>query len=152
MLGHRQDNEDHVMQDHVAHASVLIHAPVDKVWDALTEPELIEKYFFGTHVETDWKPGSPVVFKGSFKGKSYQDKGQVMEVIPNRRLVHTYWSSMGGEPDRPENYKTVSYELQPEADGTLLTLTQDHNRSEEAREHSEQNWQQVLQGLKGVVE
>jgi len=140
------------MQDHVAHASVRIHATASEVWDALTRPELIEKYFFGTHVETDWKPGSPVVFKGSFKGKSYQDKGKVLECVPGHKLVHTYWSSMGGEPDRPEHYKTVSYELKPEADGTLLTLTQDHNASEDAREHSEQNWRQVLQGLKQVVE
>jgi uncharacterized protein YndB with AHSA1/START domain len=140
------------MQDHVAHASVRIHATAGEVWGALTRPELIERYFFGTKVETDWKPGSPVVFKGSFKGKAYQDKGKVLEVIPNQKLVHTYWSSMAGEPDRPENYKTVSYELKPEADGTLLTLTQDHNASEDAREHSELNWQQVLQGLKKVVE
>ncbi len=140
------------MQDHVAHASVRIHASAHEVWGALTRPELIEKYFFGTKVETDWKPGSPVVFRGSFKGKSYQDKGKVLEVVPNQRLVHTYWSSMAGEPDRPENYKTVAYELKPEADGTLLTLTQDRNASEEAREHSEHNWQQVLQGLKDVVE
>ncbi|HEY1773324.1 MAG TPA: SRPBCC family protein [Gammaproteobacteria bacterium] len=140
------------MQDRIAHASVRVHAPANKVWDALTEPELIEKYFFGTKVETDWKPGSAVVFKGSYKGKSYQDKGEVLECVPNKRLVHTYWSSMAGEPDRPENYKTVSYELKPAADGTLLTLTQDHNASEDARQHSEQNWQQVLRRLKRVVE
>jgi uncharacterized protein YndB with AHSA1/START domain len=140
------------MRDHVAHAQVHIHAPAYKVWSALTQPELIERYFFGTKVATDWKPGSPVLFKGSFKGKSYEDKGRVLEVIPNRRLVHTYWSSMAGEPDRPENYKTVSYELKPEADGTLLKLAQDHNASEDAREHSELNWQQVLLGLKKVVE
>jgi uncharacterized protein YndB with AHSA1/START domain len=140
------------MQDHVAHASARIHAPASEVWGALTRPELIERYFFGTKVETDWKPGSAVVFKGSFKGKPYQDKGKVLECVPNHKLVHTYWSSMAGEPDRPENYKTVSYELKPEADSTLLTLTQDHNSSEDAREHSEKNWQQVLQGLKKVVE
>lgn len=140
------------MQDHVAHASVRIHAPASKVWGALTQPELIKRYFFGTEVQTDWKPGSPVSFKGSFQGKSYQDKGKVLECVPDQRLVHTYWSSMAGEPDRPENYKTVAYELKPEGEGTLLTLTQDHNASEDARAHSEQNWQQVLQGLKKVVE
>jgi uncharacterized protein YndB with AHSA1/START domain len=138
--------------DHVARVSVHVDAPPHQVWEALTRPELIEKYLFGTQVQTDWKPGSHITFTGSWKGKRYQDKGKVVECVPDRKLVHTFWSSLEGKPDRPENYKTVAYALEDDGRGTELTLTQDHNGSEEAQRHSEENWRKVLQGVKQVVE
>jgi uncharacterized protein YndB with AHSA1/START domain len=49
----------------MARASITIAAPVEKVWDALTRPELIKQYFFGTETETDWTPGNPIYFRGS---------------------------------------------------------------------------------------
>jgi uncharacterized protein YndB with AHSA1/START domain len=140
------------MKDHVVNTSIHIDAPPSEVWDALTEPGQIKKYMFGADVHTDWKPGSPLSFTGTYQGRSYADKGRVLECVPERKLVHTYWSSMAGEPDRPENYKTVSYGLREERDRTLLTLTQDHDATEEAREHAEQNWRQVLQGVKQTAE
>ena len=72
--------------------------------------------------------------------------------MPDQRLVHTFWSSLEGKPDRPENYKTVSYGLKDDGHGTELILTQDHNSSEDARQRSEENWRKVLQGVKQVVE
>jgi uncharacterized protein YndB with AHSA1/START domain len=138
--------------DHVVRVSVHVDAPPHKVWEALTRPELIEQYLFGTTVETDWKPGSPITFSGSWKGKPYQDKGKVLECVPDRKLVHTFLSSLEGKSDAPENYKTVAYALKDDGHGTELTLTQDHNESEQARRHSEANWHKVLQGVKEVVE
>ena len=140
------------MKDHIARASVHIDAPASKVWAALTDPEQIKQFMFGADVHTDWKPGSPISFTGSYQGKSYEDKGEIVECVPEDRLVHTYWSSMAGEPDSPENYKTVSYTLQDDGHGTRLTLTQDHNGSTEARQHSEENWRKVLEGVKKVAE
>ena len=140
------------MKDHIARASIHIDAPASRVWAALTDPEQIKQYMFGADVHTDWKPGSPISFTGSYQGKSYEDKGEIVECVPEDRLVHTYWSSMAGEPDRPENYKTVSYVLQDDGRGTRLTLTQDHNTTPEAKQHSEQNWRQVLQGVKKLAE
>lgn len=140
------------MKDRIARASIHIDAPARKVWAALTDPERIKQYLFGADVHTDWKPGSPISFTGNYQGKSYQDKGEIIECVPEERLVHTYWSSMGDEPDRPENYKTVSYILQDDGHGTRLTLSQDHNASAEAQAHSEQNWRRVLEGVKKVAE
>jgi len=140
------------MKDHIARASVHIDAPANKVWAALTDPEQIKQYMFGTEVHTDWKPGSPISFTGSYQGKSYEDRGEIVECVPEDRLVHTYWSSMAGEPDEPANYKTVSYILQGDGRGTRLTLTQDHNATIEAKHHSEQNWRKVLQGVKKAAE
>ena len=136
----------------IAKATAEINAPASKVWDALTKPEQIKQYMFGTQVTTDWQVGSPITYKGEWKGKSYEDKGKVLEIEPRKRLVSTFWSALAGLPDTPENYKTIRYELAPEGDHTKLTITQDNNKSEESLKHSEGNWGTVLNKLKEVVE
>jgi len=136
----------------IARATTTINAPASKVWDALTKPELIKQYLFGTEVTTDWQVGSPIRYKGEWQGKPYEDKGEIVQIEPRKLLVSTFWSSLGGLPDTPENYNTVRYELSPEGDGTRLTVTQDNNSSEEAASHSEQNWQKVLDGIKKLLE
>ena len=136
----------------IAQASISINAPAIKVWEALITPELIKQYLFGTIVITDWQVGSPIVYEGEWQGKSYQDKGIIMQVEPGKLLVSTYWSSMAGLPDLPENYKTVRYELSPVGHETKLTVTQDNNATQEEAMHSSQNWKMVLDGIKKVVE
>jgi len=136
----------------IATATATIIAPASKVWDALTKPEQIKQYMFGTQVTTDWKVGSPIAYKGEWKGKSYEDKGKVLEIEPRKRLVSTFWSALAGLPDKPENYKTVGYELAPEGDRTKLTITQDNNASQEEANEAEKNWKMVLEGIKKLVE
>jgi uncharacterized protein YndB with AHSA1/START domain len=138
--------------DHVATADIEIDAPPAEVWAALTEPEQIEKYMFGSQVVTDWKQGSPIVWKGEYEGKEYEDKGEVVEIEPERRLKVTHFSPLSGEEDRPENYHTLLYELEERGGRTHVSLSQDNNPSEEAAEHSRANWQKMLAGLKQVVE
>ncbi len=99
----------------IAQAEVVVHATPERVWQALTEPEQIEKYLFGTHVETDWKPGSPIIYRGVWQGQAYEDKGVILEVEPGRRLVSTFWSALSGVPDEPAYYKTV--DLRTESGG-----------------------------------
>lgn len=135
----------------LAQASVRVDTAPEAVWRALTEPELVKEYFFGTTLETDWVVGSPIVYRGEWQGKAYEDKGVVLEADRPRRLVSTYFSAMSGLPDVPENYQTVTYELAPEGSGTRLTVTQDNNRDDEAAEHSSANWTAVLDGLAAVA-
>jgi uncharacterized protein YndB with AHSA1/START domain len=140
------------MTDHVAVAETEIAAPPSQVWTALTDPEVIETYMFGTHVVTDWKPGSPIVWKGEYEGKSYEDKGKILEFEPERRLRLTHFSPLSGEEDTPANYHTLTYELEPRGDATRVALRQDNNRTPEAAEHSRANWEKVLSGLKATLE
>jgi uncharacterized protein YndB with AHSA1/START domain len=135
-----------------AKATTIINAPTAKVWDALTQPELIKQYLFGTQVITDWKVGSPITYKGVWDGKPYEDKGKVVQIVPGKLLVSTFWSSLAGLPDIPENYKTVRYELSATSGGTRLTIIQDNNDTQEESDHSEQNWLMVLDGLKKLLE
>ena len=140
------------MTGRVATVETDIRAPRSKVWRALTDPDEIEKYMFGSRVETDWKPGSRITWKGEYEGKKYEDKGEVLEVERERRLKLTHFSPTSGEEDVPENYHTLVYELE-ESDGkTHVSLSQDNNKSEEAAEHSRANWDKMLSGLKEVVE
>ena len=139
-------------ESHVAKAATTIDAPMMKVWEALTNPEIIRQYLFGTEVTTDWQVGSPITYRGEWEGKTYEDKGEVLQVEPEKLLVSTFWSSLSGLPDIPENYKTVRYELAPEGNRTRLMVSQDNNASLEEADHSEQNWKTVLEGIKKILE
>jgi hypothetical protein len=103
-------------------------------------------------VKTDWKPGSPITWKGEFEGRAYEDKGEIISFAPERHLEVTHFSPLTGQEDRPENYHRVRYELQQTNGGTALRLTQDNSSSAEEAEHSGANWQMMLDGLKKVVE
>ncbi len=136
----------------IAKSTITINAPASKVWEALTSAEMIKKYLFGTQVTTDWKEGSPITYKGVWEGKEYEDKGTILKIEPERLLVSTYWSSIAGLADEPENYKKVTYELTSNDGGTELTITQDNNATEEEKNHSERNWKMVLTSLKELLE
>jgi len=132
-------------------AQVQISASREQVWTALTEPDLIRQYFFGSEVETTWEPGSPITWSGEYDGRSYQDKGEVVEVVPGERLVVTHFSPLSGQEDAPENYHRLTYELDGEGESTRVSLEQD-NTPEESVEQFRSNWQTMLDGLKGLLE
>jgi uncharacterized protein YndB with AHSA1/START domain len=140
------------MGDYVATADTVISASPAQVWNALTDPEQIKKYMFGTDVETDWRQGSPITWKGEYEGKAYEDKGEIVEVVPERRLKVTHFSPLSGQDDVPENYHTLTYEIEALEGETHVSLSQDNNANAEAAEHSKGNWEMMLAGLKEVVE
>jgi uncharacterized protein YndB with AHSA1/START domain len=132
--------------------SVTIDAPIGKVWEALTTPELIKRWFLGVDTETDWRVGSPIVHRGEYLGKPYEDRGEILEIEPPRRLVHSHWSPVSGLPDLPENHQRVSWELSERHDATELTVREANLPSEDAKETSEKSWRMVLGNLKSLLE
>lgn len=136
----------------IAKSTTTISAPVSRVWDALTNPEVIKQYFFGTQAISDWKVGSPLHFKGEWEGKEYLDKGIILKNEPEKLFQYTYLSSFSSLPDDPENYANISYELGEDNGKTTLTVKQENIENEEVREHSEKNWAHVLQNLKNLLE
>jgi uncharacterized protein YndB with AHSA1/START domain len=136
----------------LAKSEIKINAPAVIVWKALTDPAMIKQYLFGTEVITDWKEGSPITYRGVWQGKSYVDKGKIVKIFPEKLLETTYWSGMSNLPDIPENYKNVIYTITSEGASTRLAITQDGNVSEAEREHSENNWTNVLSSLKMICE
>ena len=136
----------------IARAYVTINAPSESVWDALVNPEAIKQYMFGTNVVSDWREGSPISWKGEWQGQQYEDKGVILQFKPGRRLQYSHFSPLYGLPDKPESYHTVTIELSGEGDHTHMSLTQDNNLTEQARDHSETNWGIMLTALKSFLE
>ena len=136
----------------LAEASVTVNAPATKVWRALVDPDAIRQYMFGTTVVTDWRKGSNIVWKGEWQGKSYEDKGVILQFKPERLLQYSHFSPLSGLPDTPENYHTVTVELSSESNHTRVSLTQDNNPTESARDHSQENWKKMLAALKQFLE
>jgi uncharacterized protein YndB with AHSA1/START domain len=118
----------------------------------LTKPELIKQYFFGTEAISDWREGSPIIFKGEWEGKSYEDKGTILIAEPHKLFRYDYWSSMSGIEDKPENYVIITHELFEEGGVTTLTITQENIPDEKMKDHSEQNWRKVMNDLKELLE
>lgn len=137
--------------NHISTYKTTIKAPVEKVWEALTTREIVKKYFFDSNQETDWKVGSPIRWTGDYEGKQYEDKGTVLEFVPNKRLAFSYLSNWTGLEDKPENYLKVTYEVAAVEGGTELTITQT-NYDEEKAKHSTENWGTVIDGLRKLVE
>jgi len=139
-------------QDFIAKATATINAPQPEVWRALVTPATIKQYMFGTEVESDWKEGSPILWKGEWQGRSYEDKGVILQLKPERLLQFSHFSPLAGLPDVPENYHTVTIELSDVGSETRIVLAQDKNPTEEARDHSQKNWELMLAGLKDLLE
>ncbi|MGZ3763468.1 MAG: SRPBCC family protein [Mucilaginibacter sp.] len=132
--------------------SITIDATMAKVWEALTNPAIVKQYFFGTNVKSDWKKGSPIIWEGEWEGKTYQDMGKILDIDPGKFVKYSYWSSMSGTEDKPENYANVTYSLSENNGKTVLTVSQDNVKSKESKEHSEQNWQSVFGKMKEMIE
>jgi uncharacterized protein YndB with AHSA1/START domain len=136
----------------IAKASVTIGASAAKVWDALVNPQTIKQYMFGTTVVSDWQQGSSITWKGEWKGKPYEDMGKILRIEPRRLLQYSHYSALSGLPDTPENHHTVTIELSTQGSQTRVSLSQDNNANEDAREHSEKNWKMMLEALKKLLE
>jgi uncharacterized protein YndB with AHSA1/START domain len=140
------------MTDITTSASERIAASPERVWEALTTPVQIKRWFFGVDTETDWRVGSRLVHRGEYRGEPYEDSGEIVEIDPPRRLIHTHWSPMSGLPDRPEHYQRVTWTLDGTDGTTTLTVAEDNLPSEEAKAISDRSWPQALQNLRELVE
>lgn len=141
-----------MQESKVAVATVTIDAPRERVWKALVTPSQITQYMFGTNVQSDFQPDSPITWKGEWKGKPYEDKGRILEARAGERLRYTHFSPLAGLPDKPENYHVVTIDLGGEGSSTRVTLSQDNNPSDQARRESEKNWTAMLNALKRLLE
>jgi len=135
-----------------AHVSTNINASSGAVWQALVTPAAIQEYMFGTTVISDWVVGSPIVWRGEWQALAYEDKGIILQVVPERTLEYSHFSPLSGAPDLPENYHIVTVELSPDGGRTHVSLHQDNNPTEQAREHSEKHWGMLLAALKQFLE
>ena len=133
-------------------ASIVINASREEVWAALTQPNIVKQYFFGTDLDTTWEAGSPIFFRGEWEGKAYEDKGTVLEYIPLETLSYNYWSSFSGLEDKLELYQIIRFDLSDAEGGTEVTITQSNVATQETADHSANNWNTVFSGMKKLLE
>jgi len=107
---------------------------------------------FGSTLVTDWKIGEPVLYRGEWEGKSYEDKGILLTFEPMRTIAMTFFSPASGLEDKPENYQKITYDIVPEGDSVQLTVTQENNKDEASASRSQENWQMILGEIKKLVE
>ncbi|MBN9632606.1 MAG: SRPBCC domain-containing protein [Actinobacteria bacterium] len=143
------------MGNYVARAEVDVSAPRRDVWTVLTSSGAHPEILMGAEVVSDWKLGSRIVWRGEWEGAAFEDHGRVIELDDREepwRIVLTHFSPLSGQPDLPENYHTLHFELEETPRGTHVTLDQDNNPTVEAAQHSQRNWETMLQGVKAVAE
>ncbi|MEP7196141.1 MAG: SRPBCC family protein [Saprospiraceae bacterium] len=138
--------------DRILKKTILIQATTAQVWNALTNPEKIKEWLYGTNVKSDWKVGSSIIFTGNWEGTEYIDKGTILKFEIEKVLQYNYWSSFSGLTDSAENYSVLSFILKQSDNATELTLEQSNFATEIMYEHSDKNWDSTLDLLKKVVE
>jgi uncharacterized protein YndB with AHSA1/START domain len=143
---------DNMKNDFIAKASISLKVPPAKVWDALVNPETIKQYMFGTDVESNWRIGSPIIWRGLWDGKVYEDKGVILKLESHQILQYSHFSPLSGLPDITDHYHTVTIELSSDELHTHLSLSQDNNRTDKEREYSEKMWESMLVSLKTLLE
>lgn len=136
----------------IATTSISIFSSPLEVWKALIDPEIIKQYMHGTETQTTWELHTPITFRGEWEGVPYIDKGEIVEIIPERVLGYTYWSPLSGTEDFEDNYSVITYHISPFDDETTLTVTQDNIETDEKVIASEENWMKTLTHLKKILE
>jgi uncharacterized protein YndB with AHSA1/START domain len=140
--------------------SITIEAPASKVWNALVNPEQTKKYMFGSEAISDWRVGSPLIWKGQYEGKEMVFvKGFVVDIQPEQFLAYTVFDPNSTIEDVPENYLTVTYELRSTNGTTEFTVTQgdyaavaDGERRFKDSSNNGEGWNPILVQIKKLVE
>jgi len=132
---------------------IYIKTTPERLWQAITDPEMRRKYTFGVGVYSDWKPGSPYQAKAGAETISPSmaiAEGENLEVDPPRRLVQSY-RALWSDDVKGEGTSRVTWEIEPVGDSCLLTVTHDQLR-EGANDELFGGWPMVLSGLKTLLE
>ena len=125
--------------------STYIRTTPDKLWDALTNPEMTQQYYYGGRVQADLRVGGRFYYLDP-AGEMNLD-GEVIEIDPPRKLVTTFkatWSPPEGQTTR------VMYEIEPMGEVCKLTMT--HFDYEKAMAGIEIGWPIIISGLKTFLE
>jgi uncharacterized protein YndB with AHSA1/START domain len=128
---------------------IYIRTTPERLWEAITDPEIRAKYNFGAGVTSDWTVGSPLKMGSPDAGGLLGD-GEVLEVDPPRRLVHTMVALWSDEV-KSEGASRVTWEIEQVEDSCRLTVTHDQ-LSEGANSQIFGGWPMILSGLKTWLE
>lgn len=138
--------------DLVLEKSISINATAAKVWQTLTDGDQLKQVYYGCDVITDWKVGSAILFKGSWDGTDFTDKGTIRSFEDGKWYEYDYWSNFSGLPDLPENHSLIRFEVEAAGDKSLLKLRHSNFPTQTQYEHSDENWNSSLELIKKLSE
>ena len=132
---------------------IYIKTTPERLWEAITNPELRSMYSFGVRVESDWVAGSryrSVAGPDTVGPGSAIAEGENLEVDPPRRLVQSF-QALWSDDVKAEGTSRVTWEIEPIGDSCRLTVVHDQLR-EGANEELYGGWPMILSGLKTLLE
>jgi uncharacterized protein YndB with AHSA1/START domain len=134
-------------------STVTILAPAKKVWLALTSPGLVKHWQYGSDLLTTWEIGTPIIFRNEWNGRVFEQKGKVLEFLPESRLKYSLFFPRPDLQDIPEHRIFMTYEL-TESEGvtSLLVRQEDPRPSAPVEAPGGDEGPDVLSGLKELVE
>lgn len=133
--------------------SLVIDAPLAKVWKALTLPVYSKKYMFNCEVITSWEIGSSIEWKGNYEGYDAHQIGKVIEFEPMSRIKYSTFDPNFGLKDLPENYIHVTYELQVVHHTVHLSITNStFDGNKERMGHVLEGWSLIMEKIKTTAE
>jgi uncharacterized protein YndB with AHSA1/START domain len=128
---------------------IYIRTTPERLWEAITDADIRAKYNFGIRAVSDWAPGSRIEMQHT-RADGLLGEGEVLEIEPRRRLVHTL-VALWGEDVKAEGASRVTWEIEPVGDSCRLTITHDQLR-EGANDQLYGGWPMILSGLKTWLE
>jgi len=128
---------------------IYIRTTPERLWQAITDPEIRSKYNFGAGVESAWTAGSPLRM-GAADHSLLLGEGEVLEADPPYRLVHTMTALWSDEVQR-EGASRVTWTIEPVGDSCQLTVVHDQLR-DGANSELYGGWPMILSGLKTWLE
>jgi uncharacterized protein YndB with AHSA1/START domain len=128
---------------------IYIKTTPERLWEAITDPEMRRQYNFGVGVESDWTPGSRYESVHPGAGIAIAE-GENLEVEPPRRLVQSL-TALWSDDVRAEGTSRVTWEIEPVGDSCRLTVVHDE-LSEGANDELYGGWPMILSGLKTLLE
>lgn len=126
---------------------IYIRTTPERLWEAITNPEIRAKYNFGAGVFTEWKPGAAMAMRA---GEFELGEGEIIEIDPPTRLVHTL-RALWGDDVTAEGFSRVTWEIEQIQDSCLVKITHDQLR-EGANVQLYGGWPMILSGLKTWLE
>ena len=133
-------------------STIFVKAPIQKVWDALTKPEFVKQWQYGSDLITDWTVGTDIKFRTEWDGKIFEQWGKVLEVIPYKIIRYSLFAPGTDLEDEPNNYFVMSYVLNEEAGQIKVTIAQEDNRPGAKQDEPQGEENPVLSALKTLIE
>lgn len=128
---------------------VFIRTTPERLWQGLTDPALTSRYFFKTSVRSSFRPGEPIVY--AFPHGATAVDGEVLEVEPGRRLVHT-WVTRYDEALARERSR-VTWQIDRRGEACKLTATHELEHAPLTAKHvGTDGWSMILSALKTLLE